>query len=148
MRARPPASASAGMNHALRPPVRMAELLRFHQTWGLVGAKFLTDAAWYFYIFWLPKYLLDARGFDIKAVGSVAWVPFAASGIGCLCSGCLSSWFLRGHHSVNLARKIPLGLSAALMPCVFLVPHVSVPWCITLFSVAFFGHQSWSTLVM
>ncbi len=30
------------------------------------AAKFLTDAAWYFYMFWLPKYLLDARGFDIK----------------------------------------------------------------------------------
>ena len=52
-----------------------------------MGAKFLTDAAWYFYLFWLPKYLYDALGFDIKAVGSVAWIPPAAAGVGCLCGG-------------------------------------------------------------
>ncbi len=50
-------------------------LLRIRQTWGLVIAKFLSDAAWYFYLFWLPKYLYDARGFDIKAVGSVRVDP-------------------------------------------------------------------------
>jgi ACS family hexuronate transporter-like MFS transporter len=128
--------------------VPMRELLRFRETWGVIGAKFLTDAAWYFYMFWLPKYLLDARGFNIKAVGSVAWIPFAAAAIGCLVGGGLSSWLLHRGHSVNAARKFALGLSAALMPCVMLVPHVSVPWVIFLFSVAFFGQQSWSTLVM
>src|SRR5262245_10393227 len=44
-------------------------LLKLRQVWGLVGAKFLTDAAWFFYIAWLPKYLYDARGFDVKQVG-------------------------------------------------------------------------------
>lgn len=130
------------------PKIPMRELLRFRETWGVVGAKFLTDAAWYFYMFWLPKYLLDARGFNIKAVGSVAWIPFAAAALGCVVGGGLSSWLLHRGHSVNAARKIALALSAALMPCVMLVPHVSVPWVIFLFSVAFFGQQSWSTLVM
>jgi len=127
-------------------PIR--DLLRFRETWGVIGAKFLSDAAWYFYMFWLPKYLLDARGFNIKAVGSVAWIPFAAAALGCVVGGGLSSWLLHRGHSVNAARKIALGLSAALMPCVMLVPHVPVAWVIFLFSVAFFGQQSWSTLVM
>ncbi len=130
------------------PTVPMRELLRFRETWGLIGAKFLTDAAWYFYMFWLPKYLLDARGFDIRAVGSIAWIPFAAAAGGCVVGGGLSSWLLHRGHTVNAARKIALGLSAVLMPCVMLVPYVSVPWVIFLFSVAFFGQQSWSTLVM
>jgi len=132
----------------LPPPIPMRELLRFRETWGIIGAKFLTDAAWYFYMFWLPKYLLDARGFDIKAVGSVAWIPFAAAAVGCLVGGGLSSWLLHRGFAVGAARKIALGLSAVIMPCVMLVPHVSVPWVIFLFSVAFFGQQSWSTLVM
>jgi ACS family hexuronate transporter-like MFS transporter len=132
----------------LPSPVPMGELLRFRETWGIIGAKFLTDAAWYFYMFWLPKYLLDARGFDIKGVGKVAWIPFAAAAVGCLVGGGLSSWLLHRGFAVSAARKIALGLSAALMPCVMLVPHVSVPWVIFLFSVAFFGQQSWSTLVM
>jgi ACS family hexuronate transporter-like MFS transporter len=126
----------------------LSELLRFRETWGIVVVKFLSDAAWYFYIFWLPKYLLDARGFDIKGVGSVAWIPYAAAGVGCLLGGGLSSWLIHCGRSVNVARKIPLGIAAAAMPWVMLVPHVSVPWCIVLFSLAFFGHQWWSTLIM
>ena len=114
----------------------------------MIGAKFLTDAAWYFYMFWLPKYLHDARGFNIKAVASVAWIPFAAAAVGCLAGGGLSSWLLHRGFTVSAARKLALGLSAMLMPCVMLVPQVSVPWVIFLFSVAFFGQQSWSTLVM
>src|SRR5581483_11680493 len=128
--------------------IRFVDLLRHRETWGIVGAKFLSDAAWYFYLFWLPKYLYDARGFDIKTVGSVGWIPYAASGIGCLCGGGLSSWLLPRGRSVNAARKIALGASAAVMPWVMLVPHVSVAWAIALFSLAFFGQQSWSTLVM
>ena len=130
------------------PTVPIAELFRFRETWGIVTAKFLTDAAWYFYMFWLPKYLLDARGFNIKGVGSVAWIPFAAAALGCLVGGGLSSWLLHRGYSVNASRKIALGISAAMMPSVMLVPYASVPWVIFLFSVAFFGQQSWSTLVM
>src|SRR5678815_1017957 len=131
-----------------RATIPLFALLRFRETWGIVAVKFLSDAAWYFYIFWLPKYLLDARGFDIKGVGSVAWIPYAAAGVGCLLGGGLSSWLIHRGRSVNLARKIPIGLAAAVMPCVILVPHVSLPWCIVLFSLVFFGHQWWSTLIM
>jgi MFS transporter, ACS family, hexuronate transporter len=123
-------------------------LLRVREAWGLMTAKFLSDAAWYFYLFWLPKYLYDARGFDIKAVGSLAWIPYAASGIGCLVGGGFSSYLVRRHFSVGLARKIALGLSAAVMPFILLVPHVRVSWAIAIFSLAYFGQQSWSTLVM
>ncbi len=124
------------------------ELLRFRQTWGVVLAKFLSDAAWYFYLFWLPKYLYDAREFDIKAVGTFAWIPPAAAGIGCLVGGWFSSWLLQRHVPLNLARKIALGASAIIMPLILFVPSVSAGWAIALFSVAYFGQQSWSTLVM
>ena len=71
---------------AARPP----GFVSFHsQVWGLVFAKFLSDAAWYFYLFWLPKYLYDVRGFDTKQVGYYAWIPYAAAGVGCLAGG----WF-------------------------------------------------------
>jgi len=39
---------------ATQPMIPLAALLRFRETWGIVAVKFLTDAAWYFYIFWLP----------------------------------------------------------------------------------------------
>ena len=58
---------------------------------GTRHRKFLSDAALVLYLFWLPKYLYDARGFDIKAVGAFAWIPYAAAGIGCLAGGWLSA---------------------------------------------------------
>ena len=64
------APAATDAFEAPRPP--WGGLLRIQEVWGLVIAKFLSDAAWYFYLFWLPRYLYDARGFDIKAVGAVA----------------------------------------------------------------------------
>ena len=124
------------------------QLFRIRETWGLVVAKFLSDAAWFFYLFWLPKYLYDARGFDIKAVGTFAWMPSAAAGVGCLLGGAFSSYLLRRRVSLGVARKVALGISAALMPFVILIPDVAISWAITLFCVAYFGQQSWSTLVM
>jgi len=127
---------------------RWIDLLGVRESWGLVGAKFLSDGAWYFYLFWLPKYLYDARGFNVKAVGAFAWIPYAAAGVGCLLGGWFSSELMRHHVSVDFARKLALGLSAAVMPFVIFVPYVPVSWAIVIFSLAYFGQQSWSTLVM
>ncbi len=128
--------------------VSWLRLLRVREAWGLIGAKFLSDAAWYFYLFWLPKYLYDARGFDIKAVGALAWIPYAAAGVGCLVGGGFSSYLVQRNFSVGTARKVALGLSAAFMPLVLLVPYVQISWALAIFSLAYFGQQSWSTLVM
>ena len=126
----------------------VAQPLAFREVWGLVLAKFLTDGAWYFYLFWLPKYSYDARGFDVKQVGYYAWIPYAAAGIGSLIGGWFSSRLVTSGRSIDAARKIALGASAAVMPVIIFVTHVPVELAIVLFSVAFFGQQSWSTLVM
>jgi MFS transporter, ACS family, hexuronate transporter len=140
---------AAGAGNQTPEIIRLTALLRFRETWAVIFAKFLSDAAWYFYLFWLPKYLFDAFQLDIKTAGRIGWIPYAASGVGCLCGGALSSWLLRRGWSVNGSRKLALGLSAALMPWVMLVPRMqSVGWVIFIFSLAFFGQQSWSTLVM
>lgn len=124
------------------------QLLTYPQVWGLVLAKFMSDAAWYFYLFWLPKYLYDVRGFDVKQVGYYAWIPYAAAGVGCLVGGWFSGWLLRRNFSLNAARKLALGASAAVMPLIVFVTHAPTDLAIVLFSIAFFGQQSWSTLVM
>ena len=63
------------LNEALPPAASRGErvswlgLFRFRKIWGLVAAKFLSDSAWFFFIFWLPKYLGDMRHLNIKAIG-------------------------------------------------------------------------------
>jgi len=139
--------ASASQSRSM-PAIPWFDLLGVRESWGLISAKFLSDAAWYFYLFWLPKYLYDARGFDVKAVGTFAWIPYAAAGVGCLLGGWFSSYLVRRQFSLNVARKLALGLSAAVMPSILLVPRLPVAWALAIFSLAYFGQQSWSTLVM
>ena len=130
-------------------PVPLREMLAHREVWAIVGAKFLSDAAWYFYIFWLPKFLMETFSIKFSAATGIGWIPYAASGVGCLVGGGFSSWLLGRGVSVNWSRKLALGASAALMPWVMLVPQLhSVGWVIFIFSLAFFGQQSWSTLVM
>ncbi|HEY4355526.1 MAG TPA: MFS transporter [Acidobacteriaceae bacterium] len=124
------------------------DIIGLRNVQALVFAKFMSDSAWYFLLFWLPKYLYDARGFDIKHVSYYAWIPYAASGVGSFLGGWLSSYLLRRGSSLDRARKIVLGLSALFMPVVMLVPYVPVQASIALFSVAFFCQQSWSGLIM
>ena len=128
--------------------LRWIDLFRLPQVTGLVFAKFLSDAAWYFYIFWLPKYLYDVHHFDTKQVGYFAWIPYAAAGVGSLLGGWFSSRLIQRGHSLNISRKIALGASAGVMPLILLVTHSPVQLVIVLFSIAFAGQQSWSTLVM
>jgi ACS family hexuronate transporter-like MFS transporter len=126
----------------------MGELLGMRKVQVIVFAKFMSDSAWYFLLFWLPKYLYDARHFDVRQVGYYAWIPYAASGVGSFLGGYFSSYLLRRGNSLDKARKIALGLSAVFMPVVMLVPLVSVQLAILLFSIAFFCQQSWSGLIM
>jgi MFS transporter, ACS family, aldohexuronate transporter len=75
-------------------------------------------------------------------------MPSAAAGVGCLVGGGFSSYLVGRNVSLGVARKTTLGLSAALMPFVMLIPRVPIPFAIALFCLAYFGQQSWSTLVM
>lgn len=129
--------------------ITLSQLLQHRETWAVVGAKFLSDGAWYFYIFWLPKFLMETFQIKFSVATGVGWIPYAAAGVGCLAGGGFSSWLLLRGVSVNWSRKLALGASAALMPWVMFAPQLhSVAAVIFPFSLAFFGQQSWSTLVM
>jgi ACS family hexuronate transporter-like MFS transporter len=138
---------------SMDPPVARSEgipwlrLFTYRQVWGLMGAKFLTDSAWYFYIFWLPKYLGDVRHLNIKEIGYFAWIPFAFSALGSLLGGWFSSHLIRRGNSLDLSRKIALGVSACLMPVSLLIAASPLSYAIVFFSTAMFGHQFWSSNV-
>jgi MFS transporter, ACS family, hexuronate transporter len=143
-----PRPAEAAAAAPITEKIQWLRLAALRPVQGLVIAKFLSDAAWYFYLFWLPKYLYDVRGFDTKRVGYWAWIPYAASGLGSLGGGMLSSDLVRRGVTLDRSRKIALGASAALMPVILLVSRAPVEAAILIFSVAFLGQQSWSALVM
>jgi len=133
---------------AEEPGIPWLRLFRYRQVWGLMLCKGLGDAVWYFIAFWLPKYLMDAREFNIRDVGAFAWMPWAAAGVGCLVVGSFSSSLISRGLSVDAARKIALGVAVSVMPALLLVPYLSTTWVIVPFMIGYFGQQGWSTLVM
>lgn len=129
------------------PPAPYRQFFRYVPVWGLLTAKFFTDSAWFFFIFWLPRYLGEVRGLNIQEIGYYAWIPYTFAGVGSLSGGALSSYLLRRGFSLNAARKIPLALSAALMPVSLLIVSAPLSVAIVFFSIALFAHQFWSTIV-
>lgn len=120
------------------------ELLKFRETWAIVLSRFLTDPVWWLYITWLPLYLYQARGFDLKRIGMFAWLPFVAADAGSLLGGWLSGYLISRGLSTNSARKIVIVAGSLLMTA-------GVPAALTnnalvalaFISVVTFGFQSW-----
>ncbi len=127
--------------------VSWLSLFRYRQVWGLITAKFLSDSAWFFFIFWLPKYLGDVRGLNIKQIGYYAWIPYAWAGVGSFAGGWLSSYLIRRNFSIDTSRKISLAISAACVPASLLITTSPLTFAIVFFSMAMFGHQFWSTII-
>lgn len=127
--------------------VRWLSLFRYRETWGLLLPKFLTDSAWFFLIFWLPKYLADIRHLDIRQIGEYAWIPYAISGLGAVGGGWLSGFLIRLRLSVDHSRKITMAIGAAIVPVSLLIAKSPLDLAILLFSFALFGHQFWSTIL-
>ncbi len=123
------------------------DLFKYQQLWALLSAKFLSDAVWFFFIFWLPKYMGDVRHLNMKQIGLYAWIPYATAGVGSFIGGWLSNTLIKRHLTVNLSRKICLGLSAAIMPTSLLIAKSPLVTALAIFSMTLFAHQFWSTIL-
>ena len=71
------------------------ELLRYRQVWAVVVGRFVTDPIWWLYVFWLPSYFQEARGFSLQQVGWSAWFPFLAAGVGAMGGGWASGHLIQ-----------------------------------------------------
>jgi MFS transporter, ACS family, hexuronate transporter len=140
-------AAAKGSRGGVAPLFPWLRLFTYRQVLALMLAKFLTDAAWYFFIFWLPKYLADIRQLDIKQIGYFAWIPFAFAGAGSLIGGALSGFLMRRGVPLDRARKIALAISASLLPASLFIANSPLSFAIVFFSTAMFAHQFWSANV-
>ncbi len=132
-----------------RESVRWAQLFGFRQTWALFLARVLADPVWWFYLFWLPKYLSDERGFSIVAIGLTTWVPFLTADLGAIAGGWASGRLIaRGMDPVR-ARKWIMLPAAAVMPLSLAVPTSdSSIVAVTAICGVTFAHMAWKTNLM
>ena len=92
-----------------------SSLLRYREFWGILIARVVSDFPFYFFLFWLPQYLIDIRGFDLRAIALFAWLPWVAADLGALVGGMMSSSLVTRGHSIDRARKIVIWLGAVLV---------------------------------
>ena len=119
-------------------------LLTYRQTWALVVGRFLTDPIWWLYVFWLPSYFQEARGFSLQQIGMSAWLPFLCAGIGALGGGWASGFLIQRGWTVDRARKTVMAFGALLMPAGILAMRVESPvTALVLMGVVLFGFQVW-----
>ncbi len=137
----PPVREPAGMKR-----INFLKLLKIREAWVFILIRFLLDPIFYFYMFWIPKYLNEARGVGLGVIGTLFWIPFLALGISNMLGGWASDEIYKRTGNLNLGRKLVMGIAALLTASVLMVRYAtSVELVILLMSLAFFAHGLWIT---
>ncbi len=120
-------------------------LLKHRQTWAFFLGKGLTDPVWWFYLFWLPKFLDTNYGVTLAGLAAPLIVIYVVADVGSIGGGWLSGALIKRGWSVNAGRKTTM-LAAALVivPTIF-APAAGNMWvAVGIVSVAAAAHQWWS----
>ncbi len=124
-------------------------LLKTRELRGLVVSRFLFDPVFYFYMFWIPQYLHQARGASLVRIGQLTWIPFLVLGFSSIFGGWVSDKLVRRGISIDKARKALLLGSALLTPIsIFAISVYHIETAIALMSVFMFAHGFWITNYM
>ena len=127
------------------PKIPWARLFRHRQTWTFAIGKFMTDPIWWFYLFWLPKYLSQSRGLSLADLAAPLVVIYLSADVGSLAGGWLSSFLLAKGWNHNRARKTVLFLCACCMLPILFISSIHNLWVVVgLIGLATGAHQGWS----
>lgn len=120
-------------------------IISFKQTWGICLSRFLTDPIWWFFLYWLPKYLNSNYNIDITQIGLPLIVIYVISMGGSVFGGWMSSTFIKKGKNPLAARKQTILLMALLVVPIFFTSFISNVWlAVLLISMATFAHQGYA----
>ena len=138
----PPLPSEEG--EVVRPSLH--SLLTNRSAWAFIVAKFLTDPAWWFYLFWLPGFLNRVYGLDLAHLGLPIIVIYQASAVGSIGGGWISAALLKRGWTPNRAREAAMLICAVAVTSVVFVgtAHTNMWLAVALVGVATAAHQGWS----
>jgi ACS family hexuronate transporter-like MFS transporter len=121
----------------------LLEMLRYRQSWSVIASRFFLDPVWWLFVSWLPIYLADRFGFDVRQIGLYAWVPYVGAAVGALFGGWLAGALLKKGWTVNATRKLTITLGGVIMlPTLLATTVASTPLvAVLLMAVILFGFQ-------
>lgn len=122
-------------------------LLAFNQTWAFVIGKFLTDGIWWFYLFWLPKFLKAEYGLTKNDIVIPVALVYTIAAFGSIFGGWLPMYFIKKGWPVFRARKTSMLIYAfCALPVVSaqLFGNYSMWLAVSIIGFAAAAHQAWS----
>ncbi|MCE2392442.1 MAG: MFS transporter [Proteobacteria bacterium] len=119
------------------------EMLRYPQSWSVIASRFYNDPVWWLFVSWLPIYLAEQFGFDVKQIGLFAWFPYVGAALGSISGGWIAGRWLEMGWTVDRTRKSTITLGGIIMvPALLLTAYASTPLtAILLIAVILFGFQ-------
>lgn len=124
-------------------PMSWKKLLSYRQSWAIILSRFFIDPVWWLFVSWLPIYLADQFGFNVKEIGLFAWVPYVGAAVGSVFGGWLSGILLQKGKSINFARKCTISIGGLIMlPSLLLTAGAETPLkAVLLIALILFGFQ-------
>jgi len=128
---------------ASRKGLSWGQLLSNRKSYAVILGRFFLDPIWWMFVTWLPIYLFDVYGFNVKDIGMMAWVPYVGAALGSVCGGWVSGRFVSAGRSVNFARKASVVIGACItLPSLVYVAFVdSATVAVICMAVILFGYQ-------
>jgi ACS family hexuronate transporter-like MFS transporter len=121
------------------------KLMTYRQAWAFAIAKFLTDPIWWFYLYWVPKFLYKTYGLTLDKLGLPLIVIYLMADVGSVGGGWLSSSFIKRGWEVHRGRKAAMLICAlAVLPIVFASQAAELWMAVALLGLATAAHQGWS----
>lgn len=91
------------------------EILAHRESWAVLISRFFIEPIWWLFVGWMPIYLADVYGFNVKEIGLFAWVPYVGAGIGSITGGYFAGKLMMKGASVDKARKRTITIGGVIM---------------------------------
>lgn len=83
----------------------LQQILSYKESWAVLASRFFIEPIWWLFVGWMPIYLADVYGFNVKEIGFFAWVPYVGAAVGSLAGGYFSGQLMIKGASIDTARK-------------------------------------------
>jgi len=125
--------------------IKWLKLMPHRQTWAFAIGKFLTDPVWWFYLYWVPKFLNANYGLTLDKIGLPLVIIYLMADVGSIGGGWLSSVFIKRGWSVNKGRKMAMLICALCVVPIMYASQAKEMWlAVALLGLATAAHQGWS----
>lgn len=136
---------TAEENSVTPPAVKWTRLLGHRQTWAFAIGKFCTDPIWWFFLFWLPKWLNETRQIDLAHMGAPLVAVYLFATVGSVGGGWISGALMKTGMTSSRARKTAMFICACcVVPIAFATVVQSLWVAVILVGLAAAAHQGWS----